>query len=403
MKKNLHSIKEDFPIFLTPENKQLVYLDNSSTTHKPICLLKAINDYYIHSNSNIGRGLYHLAMKSEEEYEQSRKNIAQFINCHKNNITFTAGTTQSLNQVAYLLSSFVKPKQKIILSILEHHANILPWQRLAKQHDLELIFIKDNEMLEYPEKFDDDFWKDVIIISLTHVSNVNGQIINIEKWCSIARKYHIISIIDGAQGICSTIVDIKKIDCDFYAFSAHKIYGPMGLGVLYIADKFIETEPMILGGGIIEEVSEQNYKLLDSIQRFEAGTPNVASIVSFNASLDFLLQHDWPLLLNKMHFLGQYLYNKLEKIPMIDILPSTSKSSHIITFNIKSIHSHDVGTFLANYNIAVRVGKHCTYPLHEYLNINSSIRVSLGIYNCIEDIDYLINILNECILFFKEV
>lgn len=402
----MQSLRKDFPIFETSINKRLIYLDNGATTQKPQVLVKAISDYYQNINSNIGRGVYSIAEQSELAYENSRKKIAKFLNCSHRNITFTSGTTSGINEIAYIVSQYIEPKKKIVLSILEHHANILPWQRLAKEKDLEIVFIKDFSQLANPEMIEQSFWENVAVISLTHVSNVTGQIIPIEKWCSIAREKDIITVIDGAQGVSSCIIDLSNIGCDFYVFSAHKLYGPMGLGIIYMDKKFIKkSQPFILGGGIIDNVNEKDFSLIDDIHKFEAGTPNVANVVAFSSTLDYLEQNNWRFLLDHLHVLGQYLYKQLKTNTQITILNDEHRNSfshsHIVSFKIDDIHSHDVGTYLANYNIAVRVGKHCTYPLHNFLQADSSIRVSLGIYNNKEDIDMLLNILNKCILFFK--
>lgn len=397
-------IKSDFPIFRNLPD--LIYLDNGASTQKPQEVINALSYYYENLNSNIGRGVYQLAEKSGIAYEATRKNVAKFIHTKKSNILFSAGTTLALNQIAHMLESEVREGQKIVLSILEHHANILPWQRLAKKKNLTLVYVDDNEFLSNPSQIPTDFWQDVAIIALTHVSNVTGQILPIKEWCKVANSYGIISVIDGAQGISSELVNVEDINCDFYVFSAHKLYAPMGVGILYLKDRFLQNEPMILGGGIIEDVVKEQYFLLEEPARFEAGTPNVADIYGLSHALDYLNKHDFPLLISQMKELSDYLYEELSHNPYIEILNKASrnyfKHSHIISFNIKNIHAHDVGTFLAQKNIAVRVGKHCTHPLHTYLNTNSSVRVSLGIYNTTEDIDKLITEINKCIHFFGD-
>lgn len=396
-------LKENFPIF---SNQELIYLDNGATTQKPKVMIDAIQNYYSTINSNVGRGVYQIAELSSNAFEKTRSTVSHFIHAKAKNITFSSGCTASLNQAAYIIGQYIKPKQKIVLSILEHHANILPWQRLAKKHDLELIFIKDFKLLAYPELIEDSFFDNVAVLALTHVSNVTGQILPIKKWCDIANKHNIISVIDGAQGIVTELVNVQDLNCDFYAFSAHKLYGPMGVGVLYMKDRFLQKEPLILGGGIIEDVLENEYLLLDGNTRFEAGTPNVADVVAFQSSIHYLVSHHWEDLLQSMHQLGNYLYEQLSAIENINIVNNSYRlfvpHGHIISFSIPNVHAHDVGTFLSNYNIAVRVGKHCTHPLHEALSTNSTVRVSLGIYNTKEDIDYFITKIKACIEYFKE-
>lgn len=399
----MDNIKNDFPIF--KNLPQLVYLDNGATTQKPSVMLEALTNYYSNKNSNIGRSVYHLAEISENAYEDSRKIVANFINCSKKNIVFTKGCTESLNQVAFIAGQLLQPKQKIVLSIFEHHANILPWQRLAKEKDLDLVFLDKEEDLLYPENLPNEFWDNVGLISLTHVSNVTGQIHPIQKWCQLAKSKSIITCIDGAQGIVSELVNIKDVDCDFYAFSAHKIYGPMGVGILYISNDIItkNVTPQLLGGGIVEEVLCNDYTLVDSVTRFEAGTPNVADIYAFGQTLLYLKENDWQLLLKKNHELNEYLIEQLNSIKNCTLyLPHILPLSHLTSFNLKNIHAHDLGTYLSNKNIAVRVGKHCTHPLHEHLKSNSTVRASIGIYNDKNDIDQLIIALKEAQQFFGE-
>lgn len=397
------NIKNDFPIFNTyPE---LIYLDNGATTQKPQVMIDALTNYYVQKNSNIGRSVYKLAEVSEITYENSRKKIAQFVGANKKNIIFTKGATESLNQAAYISSQLLKSGQKILLSMYEHHANILPWQRIAKEKNLELIFIDDEEILLHPENISDSLWDNVGLIALTHVSNVTGQIHAIKKWCKIAREKNIITCIDGSQGVVSEVVNLSEIDCDFYAFSAHKLYGPMGLGVLYINQQIVNKKviPFLLGGGIIEEVVKEGYTLLDGAYRFEAGTPNVADVYAFAETLDYLKSKNWEALLKTSHDLTQYLIKELDNITEIEIIkPTLLPVSHMVSFVVKNIHAHDLGTYLSNYNIAVRVGKHCAHPLHEFLDINSSVRASVGIYNNKSDINQFILYLKQAIKFFGE-
>jgi cysteine desulfurase/selenocysteine lyase len=395
------NFKKDFPIFTTyPE---LIYLDNGATTQKPQAMINALQDYYVTKNSNIGRSVYKLAELSENAYEESRKKIANFVGANKKNIIFTSGCTDALNQVAYLAGQILKPKQKIILSIFEHHANILPWQRLAKEKNLELVFIDNQNYLANPETIPIEFWDNVGLVALTHVSNVNGQIHPIEKWVAVSKLNNSLICIDGAQGIVSERINVTTLGCDFYAFSAHKLYGPMGLGILYIHPNMVNKflEPKNLGGGIIEDVEKDKYILLENATRFEAGTPNVADIYAFGKTLDYLNSNNWDELLLESHKLNEYLLSQLNTLEGISIIQSPNLPiSHMVSFVVKGIHAHDMGTFLSNYNIAVRVGKHCTHPLHTFLGINSSVRVSLGIYNTKSDIDFLISKIIEAQTFF---
>lgn len=388
--------KDNFPIF--KEYPNLIYLDSAATSQKPKILIDALADYYFKYNSNIGRGMYELAEKSHFQYEQSKLNIAKFFNTSVSNLIFTSGATDSLNSVYHLLKNNISKNSKILISIFEHHSNLLIWQKLAKEYNLEIEFIKDINILMHPENLSHSFFDNVSTLILTHCSNVNGTIFPIKKWIDICKDNNVISIIDGSQGVSSCKVDLNDLNPDFYSFSAHKLYGPMGLGVLYIDKKYLKFEPFRLGGGIVDDVSETEYSLLDGILKFEAGTPNVANIYAFSEVLNQLYQ-DFDNHLSYIHSLNTYLLSKISSLNFIKVIPSYSNSS-LTSFSIDEVHSHDVGTYLASKNIALRVGKHCAYPLHDFLNVNSTIRVSFGIYNSYSDIDILVNEIINCYNYF---
>lgn len=395
--------KSHFPIF--SNFPDLIYLDNAATTHKPQVMLDALQEYYSHKNSNIGRGVYELANLSEQAHEQSRKIIATFFGAQAQEVIFTQGATAGLNQVAYMLSSEVKAGQKIILSIFEHHANILPWQRLAKEKGLEIVFLSDSNSLAYPESLPDSFWNNVAIVALTHVSNVTGQTLPIEKWTQQAHRYGAKIVIDGAQGVSSYEINFHSLNVDYYVFSAHKLYSPMGVGVILC--KFAEQNhpPLLLGGGIIEDVSTEDYILISG-NHFEAGTPNVADVYAFAKTLEYLTPV-WREQLANMKQLERYLVDKLKDEDGVFLINPEARKifahTHIVAFNIQGVHAHDVGTFLDNQHIAVRVGKHCTHPLHTHFHLSSSVRASLGIYNTQEDVDKLFKAVIECRNFFRSV
>lgn len=395
--------KDFFPIFQKPQFKEtpLIYLDSAATTQKPAILSQSLAYFYENLNSNIGRSSYNLAYLADTSYENSRKIIAQFLNISEQNITFTSGATHSLNLVSHIVKEFIPNGSKIILGIFEHHANLLPWQQLAKEKNLSLVYLEDED-LNSPEKMNDEFWDGVSFISLTHVTNTTGQVIPVEKWISIAKSKNIITSIDGSQAICSLPVNLKSLDTDFYSFSAHKLYGPMGLGILYMNTRFIKATPLFLGGGIIEDVEKDNFSLIEDIKKFEAGTPNVANIYAFSQVLTWLIENGWIEELGKLEKLSQLLEQKLLALEFIDpiYIKNELKKSHIFSFNIKGVHAHDVSTFFDKKNICVRTGKHCAYPLHNYLGVSSSIRVSLGIYNDEKDIDFLVKKVTECHDFF---
>lgn len=392
------NIKKDFPIFnIYPD---LVFVDNASTSQKPNILISSLEKYYTEFNSNIGRGLYSLAEKSQNSFDNAKVIIAKFIGTTKNNLIFTSGTTESMNMIAYFVNQVIPNNSKILISIYEHHSNLLIWQKLAKEKNLILEFIKDDFVLLNPDSLDKSFFENVSLLAMTHVSNVSGQTFPIKKWIELSKKYNFISVIDGSQGITSEIINLDNLNPDFYSFSAHKIYGPMGLGITYFSEKYLKLQPYKLGGGIIEDVEEQNFELSEEINRFEAGTPNVANIFAFSQVLNYLNIQDWGKCIHYTHELNQYFLDKLKKLSFLSILEAKNHGN-LTSFNINGVHPHDVGTFFSSKNIAVRVGKHCAYPLHYYLKINSSIRVSFAIYNTKEDIDYIIENIKQCYKYFN--
>lgn len=397
--------KNVFPIFKNIPN--LIYLDSAATTQKPKILLDSLSEYYFNHNSNVGRGLYELAYLSEQDYIWSKDKIASFFHTQSSHLVMTSSSTESLNLSSFLIEQIISEQKKkyILLPITEHHANILTWQRFAKKHNLTLFWLDNPTMIEHPESISKDILENTLLLSMSHVSNVTGEVYPIEKWCQIAKKYNFITSIDGSQAVHSLSINLKNIDCDFYSFSTHKLYGPMGLGVLFISPRFQKYEPFKLGGGIVEDVNTSNYTLIDEITKFEAGTPNVANTYSFAKVLEFLDNQNWKNQLQEMHDLYNYLLNKMQKNSSIHILNFNKNFSktHILSFTVDHIHAHDIGSYLAQKNIAVRVGKHCAYPLHEKLNIVSSIRVSLGIYNDTKDIDFFYQQMLKCIEFFNEV
>lgn len=394
------NIKQFFPLLVN--NPNLVFLDNGATSQKPQILIDALQEYYSNYNSNIGRGVYDLAEKSQNAYDDSKLTIAKFIGTNPNNLIFTSGSTESMNMIAYFAKQLIPNNSKILISIYEHHSNLLVWQRLAQEKNLIIEFIKDDSILLDPTSVTLSYFDNVSLIALTHVSNVTGQTFPIDKWAYFCRQNKIISVIDGAQGITSHSLNLNLINPDFYSFSAHKIYGPMGLGVTYFSPQHLKLQPYKLGGGIIEDVEESGFELSEEINRFEAGTPNVANIFAFAKVLEFLEQHNWSLQKMKTHNLNKYFYEELKKLDFISVL-TNYESGNLTSFNIKGIHPHDIGTFLSNKNIAVRVGKHCAYPLHAHLKINSSVRVSFAIYNTKEDVDYTISMIKECYKYFNRI
>lgn len=396
----MNNIKDYFPIY--ENNKNLIYFDNGATTQKPKVLIDSIVEYYSNYNSNIGRGVYKLAQASEDIYNNSKKNIHDFFNSSNYQLVFTSGSTESINIAAHIVSQNIHNKKTIILPFFEHHANILVWQELALKNNLNIYWVKEESEILNPENISQEILQDTFLIAFTHVSNVTGEIIPIQKWLSLSKSIGAISLVDGSQAVCSLELNINKLEPDFYCFSAHKMYGPMGLGILFINSKYINSKPLKLGGGIIQDVTFSGYELLENENIFEAGTPNVANAYAFSKTITWLKEQNWKNLIDYTHELNEYFVLKIKELNISPIIISKELAkTHITSFNLENIHPHDVGTYLAKKNIAIRVGKHCAHPLHEQLNINSSVRVSFGIYNNKEEIDFFIQQLKKCKLFFE--
>lgn len=395
------NIKKHFPIF--QNYPDLVYLDNAASSHKPQVLIDALSFFYSNHNSNIGRGVYKLAELAQTDYDESKEIISRFFSCKAQNVVYTSGATESLNLASHISAQFIKNKKYIVLPITEHHANVLIWQKLAEKLNLQLYWVEQPELIENPLLLPPEVISNCGIFAFAHVSNVTGEVFPAKKWCNLAKQIGAITVIDGSQAVTSLEVDLQDLDCDLYAFSAHKLYGPMGLGVLIISEKLLNATPLKLGGGIIEDVSKTGFQLLEETSRFEAGTPNVANSYAFAQTLKWLESNDWSFHLKRMHELTIYLWNSLKEIPEIKLIEFNRNlpKTHICSFSIENIHAHDIGTFLAKFDIAVRVGKQCTYPLHEHLKINSSVRASIGLYNSEQDIDKLVIAVKECIKYFS--
>jgi len=386
-------IKNDFPIF--QKNKNLIYLDSASTTQKPSIVLDKILDYYTKYNANVHRGAYTIAEQATYEYEQARKIIAQFINCNKNEIIFTKGTTESINTIAYSWGMDLKPNDEIIISEIEHHSNILPWQMLQKIKKIKLRYIpvlKSGEL--NLDLLDSLITNKTKLVSITHMSNTIGTIIPIEKIIPIikVKNKKIKVLIDAAQSISHMNIDVKKINCDFLAFSGHKIMGPTGVGILYINQTTMEKmEPFLRGGHMLKKLNKTEATWNDSPWKFEAGTSNIAQAIALGESIKYITNIGIQNIYSYESSLLKYLLNKLKKIDDITIY-SHNKTicGPVVSFNIKNCHPFDIAKLLDASNIAIRAGHHCSQLLMQSFNIDFTNRISLYAYNTKDDIDYFI-------------
>lgn len=400
--KDLNNIRKQFPILNQKINGyDLVYFDNGATSQKPLSVIESISNYYKHSNSNIHRGVHTLSRTATELFEKSRKTIADHFNVmNDQQIIFTAGTTDSINLVANgLAKNYLKGGDEIILSTYEHHSNILPWQLWAQENGgtLKVIPLLANQNLDYAtlEKLISDKTK---LIAITQVSNTLGLITDVEKVKFLAKKNNIPILLDGAQSAPHMPIDLQKLDVDFFVCSAHKIYGPTGIGLLYLSEKWLKELPVSKpGGGTIKTVTFEKTEYAEGALRFEPGTPHIAGAIGFAAAIDFINEVGINTIFDHEHELVQYAQLKMSEIPEIIIYGKSDHKAGVISFNVIGQHPFDVGTLLDKYGIAVRTGHHCTQPLMQCLNIQGTVRISFAIYNTKEEIDFFIEKLKKVI------
>jgi len=405
-KRSLENIREDFPILHQKINgEELVYLDNAASTQKPKAVINAIKDYYENDHSNVHRGVHTLSVRATEAYENAREKVSQFVNSpNKNQIIFTKGTTESINLIAGSLTNLIEKNDEILITAMEHHSNIVPWQELCKRTGaiLKIIPINDNGEILI-DKYTEMVTNKTKLVSVVHLSNTLGTINPIEEIIDTAKLNNAITVIDGAQSAGHLLVDVQELDCDFYLFSGHKVFGPTGIGVLYGKENILnQIDPYQFGGEMILKVTfdETTYNGLP--HKFEAGTPNIAGAVGIGASIDFINSLDRELCHQYEMSLHDYALEKLEQFDDIRIIGKSSKKSAIISFVIDGIHPHDIGTIINQKGIAVRTGHHCTMPLMDFYGIPGTVRASFSIYNNHAEVDKLIDAINLAIKMLKQ-
>lgn len=384
--------RQDFPI-LNDINNPVVYLDNGATTQKPQAVINAVRDYYIAENANPLRGLYSLSVKATEAYEKARQSVAKFINAKEScEIIFTRNATESLNLIAYSYGmSKIQENDEIVISILEHHSNILPWQMVAKVKKATLKYMyTDVEGNISDEEIFSKITGKTKIVSITQVSNVLGVKTPLEKIIKRAHAVGAIVVVDGAQGAPHLATDVQKLDCDFYAFSGHKMLAPMGIGVLYGKKSLLEEMPPFLRGGeMIDMVTEQDATFAPLPEKFEAGTPNVSGAIGLKAAIDYLNNVGFDKIEAQEKELIDLAYTELAKIPYVTIYGPKNPALRygVLSFNIEGVHPHDVSSLVDYHgNIALRAGHHCAQPLLKFLKTPSTNRISFYFYNTKEDV-----------------
>jgi len=401
-----HELRANFPILQEKiHNKPLVYLDNAATTQKPLSVINAMNDFYVHDNSNVHRGVYELAARATQSYENVRQKVQNFINAKKiSEIIFTSGATESINLVAssYGQKNF-QPGDEIIISTMEHHANIVPWQMICEQTGAKLQVININQAGELDfAHYEKLLNKSTKLVAITHVSNVLGTINPIKPIIDLAHNYNIPVLIDGSQAVAHMVVDVQDLDCDFYVFSAHKMYGPTGAGVLYGKENILDAMPPYKGGGsMIKTVTFAKTQYEDLPLKFEAGTGNIAGVIGMGAGIDFLHQVGLANIAEHENALLQYANNLLSTISNLNIIGNASHKVGVISLVLDKIHPHDIATLLDMEGIAVRAGHHCAMPLMEFYKVPATTRISFAVYNTKEEIDVLIGAINKINNLFK--
>lgn len=395
---NVKEIRGDFPIFEreTRPGVRVTYLDSTATAQKPLAVIEAMNDFYRCSNANIHRGVHTLAEEATALYEQAREKIAKFINAPSaRQIIYTRNTTESINLVAYTWArANLKAGDLVILTEMEHHSNLVPWHMLQVERGIELDFIPVTEdgLLDM-DAYRSLLARDPKLVAFTHMSNVLGTINPAAEIIRFARDVGAVTLVDAAQSVPHLAVDVQSLDADFLAFSAHKMVGPTGIGVLYGKANLLEAMPPFLGGGdMIKEVKLRSFRPNTLPHKFEAGTPAIAEAVGFGAAVDYLTKLGMDNIAAHEHEMAEYALERLEEIPGVKVFgPSADKKGGVASFTLEGVHPHDVAQILDRDGIAVRAGHHCAQPLHEKFGIPATTRASFYLYNTKEEVDLLVN------------
>ncbi len=395
---DVRQIRRDFPILEreTRAGARVVYLDSTATSQKPLPVIEAMNSFYRRSNANIHRGVHTLAEESTAMYEEAREKVAKFINAPSaRQIIYTRNTTESINLVAYTWArANLKAGDLVVLTEMEHHSNLVPWHMLAAERGVELDFIPVTE----DGLLDLDAYKSLLnrtpkLVSFTHMSNVLGTINPVAEMVRLAHEAGALTLVDAAQAVPHLPVDVQALGADFYAFSAHKMCGPTGIGALYGKTELLEAMPPFLGGGdMIKEVHLRSFRPNSLPHKFEAGTPAIAEAVGFGAAVDYLTKVGMDQIAAHEHAITEYALERLEEIPGVKVFgPSADKKGSVAAFTLDGVHPHDVAQILDKDGIAVRAGHHCAQPLHEKFGIPATSRASFYLYNTKEEVDLLVN------------
>ncbi len=397
----IDNIKKEFPIFDNKvHNNDLVYLDSANSSQKPRVVVDRIYDFYTKEFSNVGRSVHYLAVAATNLYESTRKSVQKFINAkYANEIVFTKGATEAINLVASTYGqNHLNEGDEVLLTELEHHSNYVPWHYLRKSKGIKIDFAEINEDGEVTlESIEKKITSKTKIIAVTHLSNVTGAILPIKEIVQLAHSKNIPVLVDGCQGAPHLKLDMQDLDCDFYAISCHKMYGPTGLGVLYAKKKWLEKLPPYQGGGgMIGEVKKEGITYGDLPNKYEAGTMATAQVIAFDESIKFLNKIGMDNIIKHEKELIEYGQELLRKNNSVKLIGNPKKKGSVLSFTIDGIHPHDIATILDEDGVAIRAGHHCCQILHDKLNLSATARASLGVYNTKEDLDKLNSSINNC-------
>ena len=398
---NLGNIKNQFPIFSKKiNNKNLIYLDSSNSSQKPKLVIDRLNSFYSNEFSNVGRSVHTLAVAATNNYENTRVSVQKYLNAkHKEEIVFTKGATEAINLVASTYGQkYLKEGDEILITELEHHSNYVPWHYLRNSKKVKIEFAEIDENGDISlESIKKKINSNTKIICITHISNVTGAVLPVKEITQLAHSKGIPVLVDGCQGAPHLKLDMQDLDCDFYAISCHKMYGPTGLGILYAKIKWLEELPPYQGGGgMIKEVKKDSITFADLPNKFEAGTMQTAEVVAFEESIKFIQALGIENIMEHENELMNYAIDVLKKNNSVKIIGNPKKKGAAISFTIEGIHPHDIATILDEDGVAIRAGHHCCQILHEKLGISATARASLGVYNTKEDIDQLNLSINKC-------
>ncbi len=396
---DVNTIKKDFLIFKS--HPDLTYLDTTATSLKPKEVLDKMNEYYNTYGVNIHRGVYKLSYKATEAYDEAREAVAKFINADFNEIVFTRNTTESLNQICLMYSQLLNEGDEVITTELEHHSSLLPWQNLSSKFNLKYIPLNDEGRITV-ENFKRTITNKSKVLAITYISNVMGYVTPIEEIIKVAHENNMIVIVDAAQAISHMPIDVRKIDCDFLAFSGHKMLGPTGIGVLYGKAKILkQLKPVYYGGDMNEDVGKYHVDIKDIPFRFEAGTPMIAEAIGLRAAIDYINKIGYEDIICYENELREYTLVKLKNIKGITLYNPTTDVA-VFSFNINGVHPHDAATIFDERDICLRAGYHCAQLVSKWLNCTGSLRASFYIYNDKNDVDKFIKTLEDCVEFFSQ-